>query len=301
MGRQTTGITGVEGHDFSRRDLECCQDESCGGHAHRESILSRQAENLLSRAGRINSEDFQGDSLNWIRRAVALRTSMRILIVEDDRKLANQIQKGLNENSYSTFTASDGRDGLEAALQGGFDVLVLDVMLPGLDGFSLVRKLREVKVTTPVLLLTAKDDPEDIVQGLDAGADDYLTKPFSFKVLMARLRALARRKTVDPAHDLKVADLVLDPASREVRRAGAPIPLTRTEFMLLEFLMRNSGRVMTRERLFEAVWGADRDVDQNTLEQYISMLRAKIDTPGTRKLIHTSRGVGYVMRDEESV
>jgi len=225
---------------------------------------------------------------------------MRILIVEDDRKLATQIQKGLNENSYSTSTVFDGRDGLEAGLQGGFDVLVLDVMLPGLDGFSLIRKLRQAKVTTPVLLLTAKDDPEDIVQGLDAGADDYLTKPFSFKVLMARLRALARRKAVDPAQNLILADLVLDPGSREVWRAGVAVPLTRTEFMVLEFLMRHSGRVMTYERLLEAVWGIDSDIEKNTIEQYISMLRAKIDTPGTRKLIHTSRGVGYVMRDEES-
>lgn len=225
---------------------------------------------------------------------------MRILIVEDDRKLANQIQKGLDENSFSTLAVFDGRDGFEAALQGGFDVLVLDVMLPGLDGFSLVRKLRQAKVATPVLLLTAKDDPEDIVQGLDAGADDYLTKPFSFKVLMARLRALVRRKAIDPTQNLIVADLVLDPASREVRRAGVAVPLTRTEFKVLEFLMRHSGRVMTFERLLEAVWGMDSDVEKNTIEQYISMLRAKIDTPGTRKLIHTSRGVGYVMRDEES-
>jgi DNA-binding response OmpR family regulator len=224
---------------------------------------------------------------------------MRILIVEDDRKLATQLRKGLDENSHSTSIVFDGLDGFEAALQGGFDVLVLDVMLPGIDGFSLVRKLREREVTTPVLLLTAKDDPEDIVEGLDAGADDYLTKPFSFKVLIARLRALARRKTVEPARNLTIADLVLDPVSREVRRASATIPLTRTEFMLLEFLMRNCGRVMTRSRLFEAVWGVDRDVEQNTLERYISMLRTKIDTPGAHKLIHTSRGVGYVMRDEE--
>lgn len=224
---------------------------------------------------------------------------MRILIVEDDRKLATQLQKGLDENSHSSLIVFDGEDGFEAALQGGFDVLVLDVMLPGMDGFSLVRGLRGRKVTTPVLLLTAKDDPEDIVEGLDAGADDYLTKPFSFKVLIARLRALARRKTVEPARNLIIADLSLDPVSREVRRAGVAIPLTRTEFMLLEFLMRNGGRVMTRARLFDSVWGTDREVEQNTLERYISMLRLKIDTPGTRKLIHTSRGIGYVMRDEE--
>ena len=226
---------------------------------------------------------------------------MRILIVEDDRKLANQLHKGLDENNHSTTIVFDGQEGFEAALQGGFDVLVLDVMLPGIDGFSLVRKLRARKVATPVLLLTAKDDPEDIVTGLDSGADDYLTKPFSFKILLARLRALARRKTVEPALNLTIADLVLDPVSREVRRAGTAIPLTRTEFMLLEFLMRNCGRVMTRARLFDVVWGVDREVEENTLERYISMLRAKIDTPGARKLIHTSRGVGYVMRDEEPV
>jgi DNA-binding response OmpR family regulator len=224
---------------------------------------------------------------------------MRILIVEDDRKLATQLRKGLEENSHSATVVFDGRDGFEAALQGGFDVLVLDVMLPGIDGFSIVRRLRERKVSIPVLLLTARDDPDDIVEGLDAGADDYLTKPFSFKVLVARLRALARRKTVEPARYLTISDLVLDPVSLEVRRASAVITLTRTEFMLLEFLMRNCGRVMTRARLFEAVWGVDRDVEQNTLERYISMLRTKVDPPGARKLIHTSRGVGYVMRDEE--
>jgi DNA-binding response OmpR family regulator len=226
---------------------------------------------------------------------------MRILIVEDDRKLAAQLRKGLEENSHSATTVFNGQDGLEAAQQGGFDVLVLDVMLPGIDGFSLVRELRGRKVSTPVLLLTAKDDPDDIVEGLDAGADDYLTKPFSFKVLVARIRALSRRKTVEPARLLTIADLVLDPASREVRRASVAVPLTRTEFMLLEVLMRNCGRVMTRPRLFESVWGVDRDVEENTLERYISSLRTKIDVPGARKLIHTSRGVGYVMRDEEPV
>jgi two-component system response regulator MprA len=226
---------------------------------------------------------------------------MRILIVEDDRKLATQLRKGLEENSHSTTIVFDGLDGLEAGLQGGFDVLVLDVMLPGIDGFSLIRTLRERKVTTPALLLTAKDDPDDIVEGLDAGADDYLTKPFSFKILIARLRALSRRKSVEPARELTIADLVLDPASREVKRGDATILLTRTEFMLLECLMRNGGRVMTRPRLFEVVWGVDRDVEGNTLERYISMLRSKIDTPGVHKLIHTSRGVGYVVRDEEPV
>ena len=168
---------------------------------------------------------------------------MRVLIVEDDRKLARQLQKGLEEQSHSTTVALDGRDGLEAARQGGFDVLVLDVMLPGLDGFSILRKLRTAKVSTPILLLTAKDAAEDIVEGLDAGADDYLTKPFSFKVLLARLRALARRKTVEPLTRLQVADLVLDPATHDVRRGGATVSLARTEFRLAEVLMRCSFQV----------------------------------------------------------
>lgn len=224
---------------------------------------------------------------------------MRILIVEDDRKLARQLKKGLDEQSYSTTVVFDGNEGLEAGRQGEFDVLVLDVMLPGIDGFSIVRKLRAHKVNTPILLLTARDTAEDIVQGLDLGADDYLTKPFSFKVLVARLRALARRKSVEPLQQLRVADLLLDPASRQVKRAGSSISLTRTEFLLLDALMRNAGRVITRSRLIESVWGYERDVEDNTLDVYIRLLRTKIDSPGRRRLIHTVRGVGYAMREEE--
>jgi DNA-binding response OmpR family regulator len=224
---------------------------------------------------------------------------MRILIVEDDRKLARQLKKGLDEQSYSTTIVFDGNEGLEAGRQGEFDVLVLDVMLPGIDGFSIVRKLRAHKVSTPILLLTAKDTAEDIVQGLDLGADDYLTKPFSFKVLVARLRALARRKRVEPLQQLRVADLLLDPATRQVKRAGASISLTRTEYLLLDTLMRNAGRVVTRSRLIESVWGYERDVEDNTLDVYIRLLRTKIDSPGSRSLIHTVRGVGYAMREEE--
>jgi DNA-binding response OmpR family regulator len=224
---------------------------------------------------------------------------MRILVVEDDRRLARQIKKGLDEQSHTATLAFDGREGLEAAQQGGFDVVVLDVMLPGFDGFSVVRKLRTARVATPILLLTAKDAAEDIVEGLDAGADDYLTKPFSFKVLLARLRALARRKEVKPTHRLQVADLSLDPATHDVKRAGSMIPLTRTEFVLLEVLMRNAGRVMTRSRLIESVWGYDRDVENNTLDVYIRMLRGKIDLPRRPKLIHTVRGIGYALREEE--
>src|SRR6202030_3232946 len=153
---------------------------------------------------------------------------MRILIVEDDWKLARQLNKGLDEQGHSVTVASDGLEGLEAAKHGEFDVLVLDVMLPGLDGFSIVRRLRAAKSTAPILLLTARDAAEDVVAGLDAGADDYLTKPFSFKILLARLRALSRRKNVEPRTQLQTADLVLDPATREVTRAGSLISLSKT-------------------------------------------------------------------------
>jgi len=224
---------------------------------------------------------------------------MRILIVEDDRKLARQLKKGLDEQGHSVIASSDGVDGLEAAKSGEFDVLVLDVMLPGLDGFSIVRRLRSGKNTTPILLLTARDAAEDVVTGLDAGADDYLTKPFSFKILLARLRALSRRKNVEPRTHLQVGDLMLDPATREVTRAGAVVSLTRTEFVLLEMLMRNPGRVITRTSMIDAAWGHARDVQSNTLDVFIRQLRTKIDLPRSHKLIHTIRGIGYALREEE--
>jgi DNA-binding response OmpR family regulator len=172
-------------------------------------------------------------------------------------------------------------------------------MLPGLDGLSIVRRFRHMGGDTPILLLTARDAPEDIISGLDAGADDYLTKPFSFKILEARLRALARRKRVDPRTQLRIDDLVLDPATHEVRRVDSPVALSRTEFVLLELLMRNPGRVMTRDRLIEAVWGYDRDVQSNTLDVFIRQLRSKIEPTGSAKLLHTIRGVGYCLREED--
>ena len=233
-----------------------------------------------------------GIILIWVR-------LMRILIVEDDWKLAHQLKKGMEEQGHAVAVASEGVEGLEAAKRGEFDVLVLDVMLPGLDGFSIVRRLRAAKNATPILLLTARDAAEDIVKGLDAGADDYLTKPFSFKILLARLRALARRKSVEPSTKLQISDLVIDPATREVKRCGSVILLTRTEFVLLEMLMRNAGRVITRTRMIEAVWGHDRDIESNTLDVFIRQLRTKIDLPGSHKLIHTIRGIGYALREED--
>jgi DNA-binding response OmpR family regulator len=224
---------------------------------------------------------------------------MRILIIEDDRKLAHQLKKGMEELGHAVAAVSDGMEGFEAARRGDFDVLVLDVMLPGMDGFSIVRRLRAAKSAAPILLLTARDTPDDIVTGLDAGADDYLTKPFSFKILLARLRALSRRKNVEPTTKLRMSDLVLDPATHEVKRCGSVVPLTKTEFALLETLMRNPGRVITRNRMIEAVWGHRRDVENNTLDVFIRQVRAKIDLPGSHKLIHTIRGVGYALREED--
>jgi DNA-binding response OmpR family regulator len=224
---------------------------------------------------------------------------MQILIVEDDQKLARQLQKGLAEQGHTVKLAFEGHEGLHSAQSEVFDVFVLDVMLPVIDGFSLVRRLRAAGSVTPILLLTARDTAEDIVMGLDAGADDYLTKPFSFKVLLARLRALSRRKQVEPTTDLRIADLVLDPAKHEVKRAGVPIPLTPTEFDFLELLLRNSGRVLTRNRLIEAVWGNERDVESNTVDVFIRQLRAKVEPAGSSKLIHTIRGIGYTLREEE--
>ena len=226
---------------------------------------------------------------------------MQILIVEDDQRLARQLKKGLDEQGHVVTLAFDGPAGLEAARQGRFDVLVLDVMLPRLDGFQIVRQLRNAGSKSPVLMLTARDSAEDIVVGLDAGADDYLTKPFALKVLLARIRALARRKDVEPRMRLQIGDVVLDPAQRVVKRAGSPVALTRTEFVLLETLMRNSGRVVTRDRLIEAVWGNEREVESNTLDVYVRQLRTKIEPAGSRRLIQTIRGVGYTMREEETV
>jgi DNA-binding response OmpR family regulator len=225
---------------------------------------------------------------------------MRILIVEDDRKLARQLKKGLDEHGHSVDVLFDGADGLDAAQYGDFDVLILDVMLPGWDGFSIVKRLRAAGRSTPILLLTARDAAEDVVTGLDAGADDYLTKPFSFKILLARLRALSRRKNVEPRTQLQIADLVFDPATRVVKRAGSIVLLTRTEFVLLDLLIRNAGRVITRARMIEAAWGHDREIESNTLDVFIRQLRAKIDLPGSHKLIHTIRGIGYALREESS-
>ncbi|HVJ04564.1 MAG TPA: response regulator transcription factor [Candidatus Saccharimonadales bacterium] len=222
---------------------------------------------------------------------------MRILVVEDERTMAELLKRGLEEEHHSVCVATDGQSGLDQAEGSEFDVIVLDVMLPKVDGFEIVRRLRSAKDHTPILMLTARDAVSDIARGLDAGVDDYLTKPFSFVELLARLRALARRANSPMSLELKVGDLILDPLSRQVTRDHCELHLTVTEFKLLELLMRRAGRVVTRDTIVDAVWGTIDDVGENTLDVFISVLRNKIDKGTENRLIHTIRGVGYMIRE----
>ena len=222
---------------------------------------------------------------------------MRILIVEDEKKMAAVLKKGLEAENHRVSLAFDGRSGLELASTTEFDVVVLDLMLPVIDGFEVARRLRRNDNRTPILMLTARDAVPDIVKGLDVGADDYLTKPFAFEVFLARLRSVARRGSTARPAILQVDDLVLDPASHEVTRGEREIHLSPTEFRLLELLMRRSGRVVPREAIVEAVWDFDHEVVENTLDTFIRLLRSKIDRDYERKLIQTVRGVGYTIRE----
>lgn len=221
---------------------------------------------------------------------------MRILIVEDEKDMANLLKVGLEEENHVISLTFDGPSGLELARSCDFDVILLDVMLPKLDGFEVARRLRADGNRTPILMLTARDNVPDVVKGLDLGADDYLTKPFSFAVLLARLRAASRRKYDQPSSVLRVADLELDRATRAVSRAKREINLTATEFRLLEFLMRRPGVVVSRNTIVDAVWGFDDEVNDNTVDAFIRLLRRKVDDPYEQKLIKTVRGVGYSLR-----
>jgi DNA-binding response OmpR family regulator len=223
---------------------------------------------------------------------------MQVLVVEDEKRLAALLRQGLAEEGHSVVVAHDGREGLETALAGGFDAIILDVMLPAMDGLAVARHLRQARNQTPILMLTARDSTADVIDGLDLGADDYLTKPFRFDVLLARLRAVSRRGPVPRPVRLQVSDLVLNTASRQVLRGNQPVRLTRTEYSLLEFLMRRAGRVVSRDAILDGVWGLDKDVEANTLEAFIRLLRTKIDQGRAPKLIHTVRGVGYCLREE---
>jgi len=221
---------------------------------------------------------------------------MRILVVEDDREVADYVRRGLEEENYLVQVSFDGASALNIAERAAFDMIVLDIMLPHLDGLEVTRRLRRLKVRTPILLLTARDAPQDVVRGLDAGADDYLTKPFSFEVLLARIRARTRIVEAQAGEILRYADLAMDMARHEVTRGRTALKLTRTEFLLLECLLRAAGRVVPRDRMLDRVW-PDREVSYNNLEVFMGFLRDKVDQPGLTRLIHTERGIGYSLKD----
>ncbi len=223
---------------------------------------------------------------------------MRLLLVEDEKKVAGFVKKGLEEEGYAVDLAADGKTGLELALDRVHDLIILDIQLPKMDGLSVLSALRREKVAIPVLLLTVRATIEDKVLGLDAGADDYLTKPFAFQELVARVRALLRRHTEAKHPLLRIADVTLDPARRIVYRGDQKIDLTTREFALLDYFMRNPGRVLTRTMIAEHVWDYDFDSETNVIDVYVNYLRTKIDSGRERKLIQTVRGVGYMLKAE---
>ncbi|HET6728771.1 MAG TPA: response regulator transcription factor [Jiangellaceae bacterium] len=223
---------------------------------------------------------------------------MRVLVVDDDPAVRESLRRSLAFNGYQVELAADGEQALRAVAESRPDAVVLDVMMPRLDGLATCRALRAAGDDVPVLMLTARDEVADRVAGLDAGADDYLPKPFALEELLARLRALLRRIAAgDSGPVLRLADLTLDPASRDVTRGERPVRLTRTEFALLELLLRNQRRVLPRERILEEVWGYDFPTTANSLEVYVGYLRRKTEAMGEPRLIHTVRGVGYVARE----
>jgi heavy metal response regulator len=223
---------------------------------------------------------------------------MRILVVEDEKKVASFVRRGLEAANYAVDIEHDGKEGLNCVVTGDYDLIILDVMLPGLDGLSLMKEIRQRQVNAPILLLTARVTVADKVMGLDLGADDYLTKPFAFEELLARVRALLRRGTTGPAAVLAVADLRLDPAKREVTRGNKRIELTSKEFALLEFLLRRRDQVLSRVVIAQHVWGVNYDTFTNVIDVYVNYLRKKIDSGFEPKLIHTVRGAGYILKAE---
>lgn len=222
---------------------------------------------------------------------------MRILVVEDDKKVAGFIKKGMEEETYAVDVAHDGEDGLYLGEQNQYDMIILDLMLPKLNGLEVLTRLRKKKVNTPVLLLTAKGEVEDKVDGLNKGADDYLTKPFAFSELLARIRVLLRRGKVEAKTVLQCNNLTLDLLSHKVKRNNVDIELTSKEYSLLEYFMRNQGKVLTRTMIAEHVWDYNFDTFTNVIDVYINHLRKKIDKNHPKKLVHTLRGVGYVMKE----
>lgn len=218
---------------------------------------------------------------------------MRILLVEDEQSIANFIRQGLDEVGYAVDVAANGHEGLQYALSADYDVLVLDIMLPGMDGLQLMRELRRQGHKTPTLMLTARDTVDDRVQGLDAGADDYLVKPFAFPELLARVRALLRRPPLQAGTVLQVGNLEMDTSTRQVRRGDRNIDLTPREYSVLEYLMRHENQVLTRTQIGEHVWNFDFYHESNVIDVYVGYLRRKVEQEGEPALIHTVRGVGY--------
>ena len=225
---------------------------------------------------------------------------MRILVVEDERKVASFIERGLTAEQYTVDAVHDGEAALQRVRSGDYDLIILDVLLPKRDGLSVLQTLRSQGSGVPVLLLTARDTVAEKVAGLDRGADDYLTKPFAFEELLARVRALLRRGAPAAPSVLRVADLSMNPATREVRRAGRRIDLTAKEYALLEFLLRRQGQVLSRPVIAQHVWGVDFDTFTNVIDVYVNYRRRKIDAEGEPKLLHTVRGVGYVLKESAS-
>jgi two-component system OmpR family response regulator len=225
---------------------------------------------------------------------------LRILIVEDDKKIASFITKGLKQEGFAVDHVTNGEDGLHLALHEPYDAAVIDIMLPKLDGLSLIEEMRHNKISTPVLILSAKRSVDDRVKGLQKGSDDYLTKPFAFSELLARIRALIRRGTgTTELTRLKVEDLSMDLLSREVTRHGKRIDLKPLDFALLEYLMRNAGRVVTKTMILEHIWGYNFDPGSNVVETRVCKLREKVEREFDKKLIHTIKGVGYVLRENQ--
>ena len=219
---------------------------------------------------------------------------MRVLVIEDEQKMADLLQRGLQEEGMDVVVAADGEAGLKAGKEDRFDCIILDITLPGLDGLNVARSLREANIKTPILMLTARDSTEMKVQGLDAGGDDYLTKPFAFAELLARIRALLRR--VEDVNRLQIGDLVLDLIHRKVTRGGEEVQLTGKEFNLLEFFMRHPDEILSREVLSERVWNETYDALTNVIDVYINYLRNKVDRNREPKMIQTVRGVGYLLK-----
>jgi two-component system, OmpR family, response regulator MprA len=234
-----------------------------------------------------------------LRARAKLERAMRILVVDDEPAVRDAVQRALKLENYDVATAHDGSEALKMLAISSPDLVVLDVLMPGTDGLEVCRRLRSAGDSTPILMLTARDSVANRVEGLDAGADDYLVKPFALDELLARVRALLRRTAPDGGQQLlRFSDVTLDPTTRDVRRGERPIELTRTEFLLLELFLNNPRRVLTREIILDRVWGFDFGPESNSLEVYIGYLRKKMEAAGEPRLIHTIRGVGYVLREQ---